>query len=315
MSKIQWTDKTFNPIRLIRDDGSHGGHWCRKISEGCANCYAEEQNQSNYFSFASHLKYTGKMPENLILDEQVLSDIIKLKKPHKIFMCSMTDIFGDWIPEHWIDQIFATMLIAKQHTFQVLTKRPERMREYLSKPYFVNIARYIDQHFNNKFAHDNYELPADNIWLGTTCENQKTANERIPHLVQTPAKVRFLSCEPLLEEIDLDLDGLIDIEDEEGSCLAQPKDAINWLIVGGESGKNARPCHIEWIRSLVNQCKTANIPVFAKQLGSKPINSVPYGSTFVHFPLKLKNKKGGDIEEFPEDLQVREFPFGKEVKP
>lgn len=284
-SKIEWTDTTKNPIHLVKPDSSHGGHWCNKISEGCLHCYAEHQNQSNYLSWASHLKYTGDVPENLILDENILVEIIKMKTPKKIFMCSMTDLFGNWIFNDWIDKIFATMLIAKQHTFQVLTKRPQRMKEYLSKPYHINIARYIDEYFDDKFAHQNYDLPAPNIWLGVTCENQRTANERIPILLETPAKVRFLSCEPLLEEIKFNFDN------------GKP----DWIIVGGESGNKARPCHLDWIRSTVKQCRASNVPIFVKQLGS----NVFYGAGN---KMKL-SRKGGDISKFPEDLQLREFPL------
>ena len=286
-SKIQWTDITKNPIHLIKSDGSNGGHWCHKISEGCANCYAESQNNNSFFKFASHLKYTGNPPENLILDESILQEIISIKSPKKIFICSMTDLFGDWIPEYWIDQIFATMLIAKHHTFQILTKRPQRMKEYLSKPYHLNIARYIDQHFGDKFAHENYELPAKNIWLGVTCENRKAVAQRLPLLLETPAKVRFLSCEPLLEGIYLALDEF--------------DHKPNWVIVGGESGTNARFCNIDWISSIVGQCELSKIPVFVKQLGSYPIGINGY-------KLKLKSRKGGDISEFPDDLKIRKFP-------
>ena len=132
MSNIEWCDITSNPIHLIRENGSHGGHWCRKISAGCKQCYAEAQNQSNYFSFASHLPYTGSVPHNLILDETVLQSWL-LKKPRKIFVCSMTDLFANWVSDQWLDKVFAYMAHANWHTYQILTKRPERMRTYLTQ--------------------------------------------------------------------------------------------------------------------------------------------------------------------------------------
>jgi protein gp37 len=310
MTKIQWTDITSNPIHLVKPDGSHGGHWCRKAdrSPGCANCYSEAQNQSDFFKFASHLKYTGEAPENLILDDKILKDLIKMKTPKKIFICSMTDLFGDWISDEWICKVFAYMCIAKQHTFQILTKRPERMKEFFEIPMIkIGIANYIDEYFEDKFAHQDYYMPACNVWLGVTCENQRTLAERLPILLETPAKVRFLSCEPLLEDIYLGLDELFDVcpelveGSELGEALVEVKDALDWVIVGGESGNHARPCHINWIRSIVKQCQNSNVPVFVKQLGSEIVLSS--GEC-----INLKSK-GGDIEAFPEDLRIREFPI------
>lgn len=150
MSNIQWTNITSNPIHLIREDGTHGGHWCEKISPGCANCYAETQNQSNYFKFASKKLYTGSPPENLIFDEKVMQELVKMRSPKKVFLGSMTDIFGKWVPDEWIDLIFAYMAIAPQHTFQILTKRPERMKEYLAG-----------------------KIPLPNVWFGASWLNLK----------------------------------------------------------------------------------------------------------------------------------------------
>lgn len=282
MSNIQWCDITANPIHLIREDGSHGGHWCQKVSPGCANCYAEAQNQSNYFKFASHLPYSGSAPDNLIFDDKVMQELLKTRSPKKVFLCSMTDLFGEWVLDEWLDRAFVYMRFAPQHTFQILTKRPERMKEYLSDPKKIRLP---------------------NVWIGTSVENQKAARDRIPSLLMTPASVRFLSCEPLLEAIEIEDYLRADTED-----LGHP--GINLVIVGGESGSRARPCYVESIRSLVGQCKRSDTAVFVKQLGSMPIESTPYildVATSNH-QLKLKDRKGGNIDEFPEDLQVREFP-------
>jgi protein gp37 len=189
MSKIQWTDKTSNPIHLLKDDGSNGGHWCQKISEGCASCYAEAQNQKGFFPWASKLKYSGSAP-NLILDDSILNqwqngNKRKNFKPKKIFVCSMTDLFGDWIPFEWQKQIFDSMLSSK-HIFQILTKRPENLYQFL--------LQYADLQ-SRKFM--------QNVWLGTSIESQKYVDRIIPlvqsHLHSIKGNVRFLSIEPLLE--------------------------------------------------------------------------------------------------------------------
>ena len=298
MSNIEWTNITANPIHLIREDGSHGGHWCHKVSSGCGKCYSETQNQSNYFKFASHLPYSGSAPDNLIFDEKVMQELIKVRSPKKVFLGSMTDLFGEWVPDTWLDRALAYMALAKQHTFQILTKRPERMPKYFLSPnrsqaIFDFMLYYTTDPKNQHNL--SIDLPIQNVWLGTSTENQATADDRIPSLLEAPAAVRFLSCEPLLESIDI-RDYL--------------QLGIDWVIVGGESGTGARPCHIDWIRSIVRQCKQSETAVFVKQLGSTPIESNPYikGIAESHRVIRLKDRKGGDINEFPEDLRVREFP-------
>ena len=130
MSNIQWTDITANPIHLVKADGKHGGHWCKKISPGCANCYSEAMNLSNYFKFASKRPYVGEVPENLIFSSVIMQKLVKLKKGERVFIFSMTDCFGGWISVEMLDLAFAYMVRASQHTFQILTKRLERMPEY-----------------------------------------------------------------------------------------------------------------------------------------------------------------------------------------
>lgn len=302
MTKIQWTDITVNPIHLIQPDGTHGGHWCRKISDGCKNCYAEEQNQSNYFKFASHLPYTGKVPQNLIFDEEVMKKLINMRSPKKIFLCSMTDLFGEWIPDEWIDKAFAYMAIASQHIFQILTKRPERMQKYLSDKFRSNLISNAAYKIDKSCRIPNLPLP--NVWVGTTVENQQTADDRIPVLLRTPGKICFLSCEPLLESITLKKHFRTANNGDELTWL----DYLNWVIIGGESGKGARPCDIKWIRSLVEEIKPNNCSIFVKQLGSKPINSDNGLMRTPQLWLNLKDPKGGNIDEFPDDLKIQQFP-------
>jgi len=301
MTKIEWTNETWNPIL-----------GCSKISAGCKNCYAIFQSYRNK-AISQKLKEDGKNLGRLAYYEKLtekddfgidwsgeivfvpeaLEIPLKRKKPTMYFVNSMSDLFHENVPNDWIDQIFSVMAISKHHTFQVLTKRPQRMRDYLLNDETQTFLRNLAQN-NLGFL--------ENVWLGTTCENQKTLDKRLPFLLETPAKVRFLSCEPLLENINLNLDGIIDIFDEEiGEATVQPKDALHWIIVGGESGHNARPCNQSWLRSIVEQCQKFNVPVFVKQLGSNVVNEN-------EFSLRLHHRKGGDIEEFPTDLRIREFP-------
>ncbi|MEG4838359.1 DUF5131 family protein [Microcoleus sp. B9-D4] len=314
MSNIQWTNLTCNPIHLVKPDGRHGGHWCRKVSPGCARCYSETQNQSNYFKFASHLSYSGSAPDNLIFDEKVMQELIKMRSPKKVFLCSMTDLFGEWVLDEWIDQIWAYMAIASHHTFQILTKRPERMREYFSNPIrgelIRNRALYLlgnkSDPIKTRFKNINFtlKLPLSNCWLGVSVENQKAADDRIPSLLQTPAAIRFLSCEPLLGRIDLRkylgiCVGCQSCDFQGGHRIG--KSMLNWAIIGGESGSDARACETNWIKSIVYQCQKAETAVFVKQLGSNPVNSA-------HLKFKTNDRKGGNIDDFPPELRVRQFP-------
>jgi protein gp37 len=152
----------------------------------------------------------------------------------------------------------------------------------------------------------------DNIWLGVSCENQAMADKRIPLLMQIPAKVRFLSCEPLLEPLDLSKFLPIEwsevaedwIESWPGIGSYSTNDYPSWVIAGGESGAGARPCHVDWLRDIASQCQSAKVPVFVKQLGSNALQGhIVNGSK-----LKLKDRKGSDINEFPEDLRIQQFP-------
>lgn len=260
MTNIQWTDVTDNPIVV-----EGGGWWCRKVSEGCANCYAEKLNHNTFFG-GNHSSYSGQPPATLKLKRELIASWAKMRSPKKHFVGSMTDIFGEWVPMEWHLELLDGMAAAPKQTFQLLTKRPGIMA--------IAIGQWLRINKLDK-------LP-DNVWVGTSVENQKRANYRIPVLNQIPASVKFLSAEPLLERVNLGLDN--------------PCYQINWVIVGGESGNNARPCRIEWLEEIVSDCIYANVPVFVKQLGSN----------FTWLPLQ--DKKGGDIAEFPNSLKIRQFP-------
>ena len=283
-SKIEWTDATWNPVR-----------GCTKVSPGCAHCYAE--------TFAERFRGVPGHPYeqgfDLRLVPEKLAEPLGWKKPLRVFVNSMSDLFHEDVPRRFILEVFAVMACADRHTFQVLTKRPERMAEITSgmiepdgKP----------------------PLPLENVWLGTSVENQKFADERIPHLLRCPAAVRFLSCEPLLGPLDL-----TSIRELRAEGFMRPLDGrfnkLDWVIVGGESGHGARPCDIAWIRSIITQCRAAGVPCFVKQLGSNP--AMTLGGQNTHNGMrtwakgavwKIRDRKGGDPAEWPEDLRVREFP-------
>lgn len=312
-TKIQWTNKTWNPIRARRiADDQRGWYW-EHVSEGCRNCYAEKMNVNTYFGNGLEYKPSSLPQLELFLDEKILQQPLQWRKPQNVFPCSMTDLFGRWVKDEWIDAIFAVMAQAPQHTFQVLTKRPERMRDYMNQ--YVSgkrkigsalgdndsmgarlvVAQYgfgidISKNQQNEPPYS----PPQHVWLGVSVEDQKTADERIPILLETEAAIHWVSAEPLLAP--LSLCGI-------GGCCGWRDNDLQWIVIGGESGTNARPFHIEWATSIIEQVRLADVPVtsFVKQLGANP---------FIDgMPLVLKDKKGGDIAEFPEWLQVREYPL------
>ncbi len=288
MSKtdISWSDYSWNPLV-----------GCSRISAGCKNCYAESAAKSARLQQFPQYQKVGDWNGTIEFVESQLLKPLSWKSPKKVFVCSMSDIFHANVKDEWLDKIFAVMAIASQHTFQVLTKRPERMREYFSDR---NRARWIcdraldilrdeenPTQWRFKIHGDqlNVKIPLDNVWLGTSVENQKAADDRILLLRQTPASVRFLSCEPLLESID----------------IRDYLHGISWTIIGGESGTGARPCETNWIKSIVQQCQSANVAVFVKQLGSNPVNAA-------YLKYKTSDRKGGNIDDFPPELRFQEFP-------
>lgn len=300
MSKIEWTQKTWNPIV-----------GCSKVSGGCKNCYAigmawrlmhighsKEKYAGTVEKTANgQLNWTGKVN----LSEKDLLKPITWKNPQMIFVNSESDLFHESIPFEFIDKVFAVMALCTQHIFQVLTKRPARMVEYFSRfNYRERIMTQLDligdQHdlydqcrntiTSIRFAH---EPVFPNVWLGVSVENQKTADERIPLLLKVPAAIRFLSCEPLLGPVDLTAIPQTVSPGYFGDCLQPyhvprcdkeiPYPKIDWCIVGGESGKDARPMHPEWSRSLRDQCQKAGVAFFFKQWGQWENIEVMNGAT------------------------------------
>jgi protein gp37 len=296
-TNIEWTDETDNIIVVLGPDGKPFGWWCRACSEGCDNCYAARLNQSDYFG-GNHLPYTGPAPQ-LLLKREVLASWARQRQPRRHFVASMTDVFGEWLPEEWCFEFLDAMAAAPKQTFQVLTKRALRMGKIISE--------WLKER-------DRDRVP-ENIWLGVSVENQKWADIRIPDLLAIPA-TRFLSCEPLLGPLDLTE---VEITGGQGDPLryVNPlrtgkmhygfvQGPIHWVIVGGESGHGAREFDLDWARSLVEQCRAAGVACFVKQLGENPIEQVsgmrPTSLGLIH------DKKGGDMAEWPADLRVRQFP-------
>jgi protein gp37 len=289
---ISWTDATWNPIR-----------GCSRVSEGCRHCYAERHA---YRFSGPGLSYEGlvqigadgaRRPQwngKIKFVEEHLLDPLRWKKPRRIFVNSMSDLFHENVTDEMRDRIFAVMALCPQHTFQVLTKRPERILAYLT-PTMSNYqpANVYDaaETISSSFIDREHTLwPLPNVQLGVSVEDQKTADERIPLLLQTPAWHHFISAEPLLGsvslapewlnvgsiEVKMDQD-LYDSLGEDGreryirKLQAEATHAgfnqLDWVIVGGESGAGARPMHPDWARSLRDQCKAAGVPFFFKQWG------------------------------------------------
>jgi protein gp37 len=265
--------------------------------------------------------WTGKVE----LIESMLDIPLRRKKPTTYFVNSMSDLFHEALPDEAIDRVFAVMALCPQHTFQVLTKRAERMREYWKDPTALRdrwFAALLDQRvfpgdprravIGNPSRAGVAEgilkgwrpLMLDNVRLGVSAEDQQRADERIPLLLQTPAAVRFISAEPLLGPVDLKRWAIPAFV----PCICHP--GLDWVIAGGESGPGARPCDLAWIRSIVTQCKAAGVPCFVKQLGSVYAR---YWNGDPNWKEKL-NAKAGNPNEWPTDLRVREMPESQGVR-
>lgn len=254
---IEWTDATWNPIRARnRKTGKVGWH-CTHVTAGCANCYAEGWNKR--LGTGMDYKPGHEADIEIYLDEKMLEQPLRWSRPRKIFPCSMTDLFAKFVKDEWIERVVKVMCAAHWHTFQPLTKRPER-------------ARLAFEH-----------MPAPkNMWLGVSVEDQEQANDRIPLLLQTRVQKRWLSCEPLLGPVSL----------MKVPLPNRVVPGIDWVVAGGESGKDARPMHPDWARSLRDQCDDAGIPFLFKQWGEFiPAGDLPFATAHSSFltPWAINN--------------------------
>lgn len=358
-TKIEWAEKVWNPIR-----------GCSRVSEGCRNCYAERQavrfsgEGLPYHGYAektsSGPRWTGKVK----LIREMLDKPLRWRKPARIFVNSMSDLFYESLSFGEIAAVFGVMAACPQHTFQVLTKRAQRMREWF---------RWVDEPESGKVQaaalvalrgdvrlhqSDGHRWPLPNVWLGVSAEDQSTADERIPHLLQCPAAVRWVSAEPLLGSIDMAGPLGLEWEQCDACCerypdvywgndnqwktvigdtfaglrcpdcfksavkasgeeprleiIRSPLSRLDWVVVGGESGHGARPCNVEWIRSIRDQCKEVGVACFVKQLGANSGWDYTAGTgrhrEEVWIDSDLSSRKGGIMDEWPEDLRVRQYP-------
>lgn len=272
-SAIEWTDASWTPIRARNMKTGKIGWHCEHDTTGCEFCYSEAFNKR--LGTGLPFKPGHRKDIELFLDETMLMQPLRWKKPRMIFVCSMTDLFADFVNDNWIDCVFAVMALCPQHTFQVLTKRAERMREYVSE--IVGDPQRFTKYaargcaIARLFGRERevpVRMPLPNVWLGVSAERQQEADERIPHLLQTPAAIRFVSCEPLLGPIDLDCPDIDWMKYPEGNGIVGNKLKFDWIIVGGESGPGARRMDARWARSLRDQCEQADIPFFFKQWGA-----------------------------------------------
>lgn len=331
---IEWTDFSVNPFKLQLRDGRRINA-CVKISEGCRNCYAEglgrrwwpkaERTAGRDFPGYSLPLLQSGAPW---LDVALLRGLLRWKpKPPfkspdgrpKVFAFDMTDFFLDLWPDEFLDAFMAVVAIRQDIDFQILTKRPERMREYLGRPdagrksgdaakvAISSIVATFRSDWDSPIVQSGKGLvgiqtgttkatsvqwPLPNLWLGVSAENQKYADERIPILRQTPAAIRFISYEPAI--------GPIFSRHITAPRVSDPSDRIDWIIVGGESGPNARPFNHAWAMNMIIQCRITGIPCFVKQLGTLQI----YGD----HKEPVRHIDIGEPRYWPEELRVRQWP-------
>jgi protein gp37 len=291
---ISWTNETWNPVT-----------GCSKVSPGCAHCYAE--GLSMRFGWSKKPWTPENATENVVLHPERLEKPLHWREPKRVFVNSMSDLFHELVPDEFICQVFTIMRRCPEHIFQVLTKRPERMREFMSKLSWhspetdaVGLAAYGWQAYLGKET----GFVPPNVWLGTSVENQHFADIRIPHLLATPAAVRFLSCEPLLGPVKFNqgvLSGFCDVpcgdyfESGECRCVDRqpyqfgPWPHLDWVIVGGESGPDFRAMNLAWAREIRDQCTEAGVAFFFKQQSARRSETNPHldGYEYHQFPGNL----------------------------
>lgn len=344
-TNITWADWTWNPIR-----------GCSRISPGCIHCYAEaDMARKNYnrkvpgcHGYAefrivgqrSEPHWTGNVE---LIEEKLLEPLSWRRKAAKFraehgrkprAFISMSDLFHENLPDEDIDRVFAVAALTPEINHMFLTKRAKRMAEYFSGEWLsgritCHCAAIIDERVDplSRRSDDlravcqawEEDEPLPNVALGVSVESQKYADERIPHLLRTPAAMRFVSYEPALEVVDWDR-CYRDHNDSSGMCDHEDS-GIDMIIVGGESGPGARPFDIAWARQTVEQCRAAGVAPFVKQMGSNPVTMMSINAALeLHRfagrnpdklePLSFRDRKGEDMSEWPEDLRVREWPEG-----
>lgn len=349
-TEISWTQRTWNPIAGCRRVSPGCGGGVKGPDGEAGGCYAESmagrivrmggyewsalkgawmvdpKKKQTPASRASADRYKDLVRINkdgearwtgvFAFDSEKLTEPLRRKAPSMYFVNSMSDLFGEGLTNEQIAAVFGVMAACPQHTFQILTKRADRMVEWfkwiaaLPEAEKLTLARDT-----GAFARP---WPLPNVWLGVSCERQEEADERIPLLLQCPAAVRWVSAEPLLGPVDLKRTGALgcscpDPERCSGTCpfyrhALDKGRRLDWIVWGGESGHDARPCDVQWIRDGVAQCREAGVPPYVKQFGARVIGEWHEGRPAGEH--SLRDKKGADMAEWPEDLRVREWPRG-----
>ena len=293
-SKIEWCDATWNVVS-----------GCTQVSSGCAHCYAKtlhDRRHRAYLAGAKLPKQYAAPFSTIQLHPERLEMPLHWKKPRRIFVNSTSDLFHEDVPDYFIGLVFAIAALAPQHTFMILTKRPDRMETMLT-----DLGGEFWGTIKVNLLRRGYPLPADrnaivplpNVWLGVSVENQATADERIPVLLQTPAAVRFISAEPLLGLVEL-WDARYDNPNggKTGAITSWPG-GLDWVICGGESGPGARPMHPNWALSLRDGCLAAGVPFFFKQWGEwhfDPQHSSPRARVYMDSTGKIFECMGTNQE-------------------
>lgn len=259
-SAIEWTETTWSPVI-----------GCTKVSQGCKHCYAEREVETRWSKNPKSIWY-GRSFGDVLCREDAIGEPLTWRKPRRIFVCPRADLFHEAVPDDFILAVFTVMAACPQHTYQVLTKRAARMQKLLSAPFLPG-------------------WPFANVQLGVSVEDQATADERIPLLLDMPAATRWISAEPLLGQIDLrrwiEIGGL---DTDRG--LSNP--GLDWVVAGGESGPQARPMHPDWVRSLRDQCAAAGVPFLFKQWGEwVPSNTLPKDTLLPSHRWAWANENGG----------------------
>jgi protein gp37 len=320
-TSIAWTDATANVVV-----------GCSRVSEGCRNCYAERLAATRLRHLPLYIDLTTwqrRWSGTVRLSREAMRKITRWRAPRRIFVTSMGDPFHESLHDDELHELWGWMAALRYrasrggdvfpwHTLQLLTKRPARARAYLSAAHSTSVRE--------RWAHggvmhagganpdalwDSIAIdrePLGNVWLGTSVENAATVAERIPELLATPAALRFISAEPLLEPIDL-------------TPYLRGSPRLDWVIVGGESGPGARRFHLSWARTIVEQCREAGVPCFAKQIGKRPVLDPEFGYDPGWLPPGLDSHparsgefatcdaSGSDPSEWPPSLRVRESPL------
>lgn len=291
-TKIAWTESTWNPLR-----------GCSPVSDGCRNCYAA--------AVAYRFKGPGQPYEGLAewrggetngravfngqirFVESAIDQPLRWKRPRRIFVNSMSDLFHENVPDVFIARVFAVMIDAPRHTFQVLTKRPDRMAAVTTSPVFWYMVRAW---LKTNHRECPGSLPLDvtpmvrpHIWLGTTVENQAAFDTRIEDLVRCEAAVKWLSMEPLLEGVDISAA----VDPLDGGYVG--RSFIHWVVAGGESGHGARPADPDWFRDIRDQCVDAGVPFFFKQHGTAWGGDTDLGRRQLDAGVDVHHFKGGDV--------------------